>query len=74
MAKKKPRSGKPVPGGRVTPKGVRPDEHKGHHDHVDGSATTAPPPPQPTRIDPARGGAPINQHAPTRAGHHRGQR
>lgn len=73
MAKKQQRSGKPVPGGRVTPKGVRPN---GSSSRTDDQAQmpAAPRPVTPPRTEPGHSGPPINQHAPTRAGHHRGQR
>lgn len=72
MAKKHPRSGKPVPGGRVTPKGVRP--HAAHVD-PDGEApnTAALPRVPPGRVE-GHGRQFMSQPGPTRAGHHRGQR
>ena len=77
MAKKGHRSGKPVPGGRVTPKGVRPD---GPASRAGDDARTGADdrPAAPSQLDPTKGrqtgGQPGGQIGPTRAGHHRGQR
>jgi hypothetical protein len=72
MAKKPPRSGKPVPGGRVTPKGVRPDgpHRTGDDQHSGPDAPRA----VPGRIDPTHGRQAGGHLGPTRSGHHRGQR
>ena len=75
MAKKHPRSGKPVPGGRVTPKGVRPDGARPAADDVDPHRTSAALPHDArTRADQGHGRRFVSQPGPTRAGHHRGQR
>jgi len=68
---KKPRSGRPQPGGRVTPKGVRPagDDHAEHAPPAHQG-----PGPAPQRIAPTHGSLRNGMHAPTRAGHHRGNR
>lgn len=75
MAKKHTRSGKPTPGGRVTPKGVRPDGPAGVAGH-DSRPGAVPPvdhaPGVAQRHDPGR--RIVGQPGPTRAGHHRGQR
>jgi hypothetical protein len=73
MAKKHTRSGKPVPGGRVTPKGVRPDTPSGHKGHAAGTSAE-PPRVQPAPVDQGHGRQFTGQPGPTRAGHHRGQR
>lgn len=70
MAKKHPRSGKPTPGGRVTPKGVRPDgTTTGQRHH----AAPAAPLPQ-ARREADHGRRFVAPAVPTRAGHQRGQR
>ncbi len=72
MAKKPSRSGRPQPGGRVTPKGVRPaDSGQSHQDGPPSSTPTAGPSP---KHDPVQARRANGMHAPTRAGHHRGQR
>ncbi|HEY9557280.1 MAG TPA: hypothetical protein VIR58_11125 [Acidimicrobiales bacterium] len=72
MAKNRARSGKPSPGGRVTPKGVRP---QGVRTAADTAGTgTGNRPPMPRRIDPTHGTTRGGKVGPTRAGHHRGQR
>lgn len=70
---KKHRSGKPVPGGRVTAKGVRPS---GAASRADDEVQTsgAPRPATTNRPDPAQASQPRSQAGPTRAGHHHGQR
>jgi hypothetical protein len=73
MAKKQPRSGKPVPGGRVTPKGVRPDTPSGRKGNGSTPAADAPRA-QPPPVDQGHGRQFTGQPGPTRAGHHRGQR
>lgn len=72
MAKRQSRSGKPAPGGRVTPKGVRPAGSTGKA-HTDGNM------PQPGTARPERPASVlarsiVRQAGPTRAGHHHGQR
>jgi len=67
---KKPRSGRPQPGGRVTPKGSRP---AGSHRSADG-ASSHDDVPRPQRIDPTHRFAAPGAHVPLRAGHNRGQR
>jgi hypothetical protein len=74
MAKKSPRSGKPTPGGRVTPKGVRPDGPTSRHEDDDAAATPDAPRVVPPRIDPTHGRQPGGHLGPTRSGHHHGQR
>lgn len=73
MAKKPHRSGKPTPGGRVTPKGVRPDTGASRK-----SGTAAPgieaPRAEPGPVGQDHGRQFTGQPGPTRAGHHRGQR
>ncbi|MGH9274420.1 MAG: hypothetical protein ACRDZU_07215 [Acidimicrobiales bacterium] len=73
MAKKPSRSGRPQPGGRVTPKGVRPAGDTSRHDQTarPGFDAQAAPDPKP---NPASGRPQPSSHAPTRAGHHRGNR
>jgi hypothetical protein len=68
---KKPRSGRPQPGGRVTPKGTRQDDATHHeaHGRAAPERTAAP-----ARPDLAHGRGHVGPHVPTRAGHHRGQR
>jgi hypothetical protein len=73
MAKKPSRSGRPQPGGRVTPKGVRPAGDTSRHEHAARPGFDASPPPEP-KVNPASGRPQPGLHAPTRAGHHRGQR
>lgn len=70
MAKKPSRSGRPQPGGRVTPKGSQAQEPP-RSAPVRPGAT-----PGTTRVDPARGGGHgyAAPHVPTRSGHHRGNR
>jgi hypothetical protein len=70
---KKHRSGKPVPGGRVTPKGVRPDGSTISDGH---DARPAAPPPRtpPARAEQGHGRRFVNPTGPTRAGHQHGQR
>lgn len=70
---KKHQSGKPTPGGRVTPKGVRPDGS------TSGDARNAPRAEDASRArlekpDPGHGRPFVSPTGPTRAGHHRGQR
>ena len=74
MAKKHPRSGKPVPGGRVTPKGVRPPSTPSTDD--DGTSRKAAELPHDARAraDHGHGRQFVSPPGPTRAGHHRGQR
>jgi hypothetical protein len=68
---KKPRSGRPQPGGRVTPKGTR----QGDAAHHDGRGPSGPErAAAPDRPDLAHGRGHVAPHVPTRAGHHRGQR
>jgi hypothetical protein len=74
MAKKHPRSGKPVPGGRVTPKGVRPDGTTSGNDDHESRAGSEPPRARPAKQDQGHGRQFVSQPGPTRAGHHRGQR
>jgi hypothetical protein len=71
MAKKHVRSGKPTPGGRVTPKGVRPD---GTTAGTDARPAPPTPPARQARPDLQHGRRFVSPPAPTRAGHHRGQR
>ena len=72
MAKKPSRSGRPQPGGRVTPKGVRPaGSGAAHQDGPASAAPTASPAPKHAPVQARRANT---MHAPTRAGHHRGQR
>jgi len=76
MAKKHRRSGKPAPGGRVTPKGVRPDGPASGTDDDDDDDKPGAEPPR-SRLggaDQAHGRQFVTPPAPTRAGHHRGQR
>ena len=73
MAKKNARSGKPTPGGRVTPKGVRPDGSTGA-DGNDARPGTDPARPRPVKQDQGHGRQFVSQPGPTRSGHHRGQR
>ena len=68
---KKPRSGRPQPGGRVTPKGVRPaGEPTPDRDGAPARERALPP----SRNDAVHGRGHVGPHVPTRAGHHRGQR
>jgi hypothetical protein len=73
MAKKHPRSGKPTGGGRVTPKGVRPDGRTGQSGG-DQHTELGAPRPEPLRVEPAHGRRFGGPTGPTRAGHHHGQR
>lgn len=67
---KKPRSGRPQPGGRVTPKGAQPARN-----HRRDSTPPASRPEQGTGRDHSmHGRLHAAPHVPTRAGHHRGQR
>jgi hypothetical protein len=71
MAKKHVRSGKPSAGGRVTPKGTRPDGTTA----ADTGRSAQPPAATPkTRPDLEHGRRFVAPTGPTRAGHHRGQR
>ena len=65
MAKKPSRSG-----GRVTPKGTQP--RRAHQVRLEGP--TGRRPPLVNRFDPAQNQRGGGSSAPTRAGHHRGQR
>jgi hypothetical protein len=69
MAKKK---GKRTPGGRVTPKGTRPDDTRRAHDDDSPAATVDHRPV--ARTDPSHNRPGSGPQGPTRAGHHRGQR
>jgi hypothetical protein len=69
---KKPRSGRPQPGGRVTPKGVRPPGTTTHDGHGTNGTDR---PTAPLQQGPVHGrGGNVAPHVPTRAGHHRGNR
>jgi hypothetical protein len=73
MAKKQHRSGKPVPGGRVTPKGVRPDGSTNGDGHEARPGATPPRTP-PARAEQGHGRRFVSPPGPTRAGHQHGQR
>jgi hypothetical protein len=72
MATKKHRSGKPVSGGRVTPKGTQPPAAPGKPKSHDSDAGA--PRAQPGRIDPTASRSSFGPIGPTRSGHHRGNR
>jgi hypothetical protein len=74
MAKKPARSGRPQPGGRVTPKGVRPAGDAQRHDPNARPGFTPPNSSNDGRPNPSPGRPQPGMHAPTRAGHHRGNR
>jgi hypothetical protein len=72
MAKKPKRSGRPQPGGRVTPNGERPaDSGSAHQGGRPSGPPTAGSAPKRAPVQARQANA---VHAPTRAGHHRGQR